>query len=121
MVSNYTDFPNVYDVMKQKLDKSKLYEGKFETYQNQTSYQMTKYFFKYMQNYFQTYSPIFMKAWDTVSADFDSKCKDYNSTFRLINDLFIDDHELKFYILSVNMMAMNDTYKEVGLRREDVI
>jgi hypothetical protein len=93
LVSNYTDFPKVYETMKHKLDKSKLYEGKFENYQNQTAYQMTKYFFKYMQNYFQTFSPIFMKAWDTVSADFDDKCNDYNSTFNMIKDLYITDHE----------------------------
>lgn len=62
-----------------------------------------------------------MKAWDTVSADFDPKCRNYNSTFNQIKDLYIKDHELKFYIASVNCMAKNNTYDAIGLKKDDIV
>ena len=68
--SNYENFEASYNYMKQRIEEGQLFNEKFEHYQIQTLYQMSKYFFKYLQNYFQTKSVIFMKAWDTLSSEF---------------------------------------------------
>lgn len=121
LVSNYNNFPKAYDDLKQKIDDRKLFRESFENYQKQTIYQMTKYFFKYLQNYFQTESTIFMKAWDTMTLDFLGRCNQYPSTFKEILSLYIRDHELKFYILSVTQMCSRGGYKNIGLTKNDVI
>jgi hypothetical protein len=82
---------------------------------------MAKYFFKYLQNYFQTESTIFMKAWDTMTLDFLGNCNGYESIFKEIKSLYIRDHELKFYILSVTKMSLQGGYKNIGLTKGDII
>lgn len=52
---------------------------------------------------------------------FTSHCNDFESSFRLIKSLYIRDHELKFYILSVNRMGYLGTYRDVGLTKMDII
>lgn len=39
----------------------------------------------------------------------------------MIKGLYIRDHELKFYILSVNRMGYTGTYRDVGLTKMDII
>lgn len=68
--STYENYESSYDFMKQKIEEGNLFNEKFENYQIQTLYQMSKYFFKYLQNFFQTKSVIFMKAWDLLSSEF---------------------------------------------------
>jgi hypothetical protein len=70
LMSNYENFKAAYELMKTRIEEEKLFDEKFEHYQIQTLYQMCKYFFKYLQNYFQTNSVIFMKAWDSVASEF---------------------------------------------------
>lgn len=70
LMSNYESFNGAYELMKTRIEEGKLFNEKFEHYQIQTLYQMCKYFFKYLQNYFQTNSVIFMKAWDSVASEF---------------------------------------------------
>lgn len=68
--STYERFDTTYQFMKDHIEKRNLFNEKFENYQIQTLYQMSKYFFKYLQNFFQTKSSIFMKAWDLLSSEF---------------------------------------------------
>jgi hypothetical protein len=70
LTSNYINFDKAYNDMKSEIDALKLFSETFESYQKNAIYQMCKYFFKYLQNYFQTESTIFMKAWDTITMDF---------------------------------------------------
>lgn len=70
LMSTYESFPHAFDLMRNRIEEGKLFNEKFDHYQIQTLYQMSKYFFKYLQNYFQTSSVIFMKAWDSVSTEF---------------------------------------------------
>jgi len=46
-------------------------EGKYgtnlEAFQDQMNYQMTKYYFKYMQNALLTKNSAFMKSWDLLN------------------------------------------------------
>lgn len=84
LVSNYNNYKKAYDDLKDKIDDKRLFRESFENYQKQTIYQMSKYFFKYLQNYFQTESTIFMKAWDTMTLDFLGKCNEHPSTFKEI-------------------------------------
>lgn len=65
---------------------------------------MCKYFFKYLQNYFQTNSIIFMKTWDTITHEFLLKNPLRNTLFEKVKYNYSKDHELKFYILSVSRM-----------------
>ena len=101
------NFKNAYEELKDGIDRSELFDDKFERIQKQTVYQMTKYFFKYMQNFFQTKSTIFMKAWDTMTIEFLGPCNTYSSTFTDIKKSYIRDHDFKFYILSVTKMCLN--------------
>jgi hypothetical protein len=70
LISIYENFDQAYNMLRDKIDEAQLFGEKFEHYQIQTLYQMSKYFFKYLQNYFQTKSIIFMKAWDSISSEF---------------------------------------------------
>lgn len=121
LVSNYINFKKAYEDLRDKIDENQLFRESFENYQRQTIYQMTKYFFKYLQNYFQTESTIFMKAWDTMTLDFLGMCNEFPSTFKQILSLYIRDHELKFYILSVTKMCSKGSYKSIGLTKSDVV
>ena len=61
------------DFLTKKLDQ--LYrDGKinqpFELFQDQMNFQMTKYYFKYMQNTLLTKDPAFMKGWDISNGYF---------------------------------------------------
>lgn len=121
LVSNYNNFNKAYEDLRDQIDEKQMFREQFDNYQKQTIYQMTKYFFKYLQNYFQTDSTIFMKAWDTMTLDFMGKCNDNISNFKEILSLYIRDHELKFYILSVTQMCSVGGYKHIGLVKRDVI
>ena len=68
--STYENYEGAYNFMKNKIEDGQLFNEKFENYQIQTLYQMSKYFFKYLQNFFQTRSVIFMKSWDMLSSEF---------------------------------------------------
>ena len=123
LVANHRDFPAVYDALREMIDKSTIladYET-FDAYQKKLLYRMTQYLFKYLQNYFQTKSIIFMKSWETIASDYGQNCSKYNTGFKVIKSRFIDDHELKFYILSVNRLTQNQGFKEVGLDWKDVV
>jgi len=50
-----------------------------------------------------------------------SNCNEYESSFKLTKTLYIRDHELKFYILSVNRMGYDGSYREIGLDRGDIL
>ena len=52
------------------------------------NFQMTKYFFKYMQNAFLTKDPAFMKNWDIFSAYF---ADDVNYIFNSIKKQILSD------------------------------
>jgi histone-lysine N-methyltransferase SETD2/UMP-CMP kinase len=121
LVSNYINFKEAYEDLRDSIDDQNLFKENFENYQKQTVYQMAKYFFKYLQNYFQTESTIFMKAWDTMTLDFLGNCNGYESIFKEIKSLYIRDHELKFYILSVTKMSLQGGYKNIGLTKGDII
>lgn len=68
--STYENYDSAYKFMRQRIEEGNLFNEKFENYQIQTLYQMSKYFFKYLQNFFQTKSVIFMKSWDLLSSEF---------------------------------------------------
>lgn len=121
LVSTYEKFDGVYKELKKKINELELFKEDFEEYQTQIYYQMTKYFFKYLQNYFQTYSTIFMKAWDSLTTDFGEDCGKYKSGFSQIKYYYIKDHELKFYMLSVIKMVKSELNENIGLKTEDVI
>jgi hypothetical protein len=104
--SNYLNFDRAYNDLKNEIDSLKLFSETFESYQKSAIYQMCKYFFKYLQNYFQTSSTIFMKAWDTITLDFLVSEPLRNSLFEKVKYNFSKDHELKFYILSVTQMPV---------------
>lgn len=123
LVANYDDFPKVYEALKKMIDSSNILNDfeKFEAYQNKLLYQMNKYFFKYLQNYFQTKSIIFMKTWETIASDYGPNCSKYNNSFRLTRSKYVRDHELKFYIISVNRLTHGQQYKELSLDWKDVV
>lgn len=121
LISTYEHFDAAYLQLQRRIDQAELFPEKFSHYQIQTLYQMSKYFFKYLQNYFQTKSIIFMKAWDSISSEFSHNCNKYESSFKLTKSLYIRDHELKFYILSVNRMGFDGSYRDIGLDKTDII
>ena len=121
LISTYEHFDKAYLQLQKSIDDANLFQEKFENYQIQTLYQMSKYFFKYLQNYFQTRSIIFMKAWDSISSEFSHNCNRYRSSFVLTKSLYIRDHELKFYILSVNQMGYDGSYQQIGLTKADIV
>jgi hypothetical protein len=123
LVANYENFQQVYDALKQMIDTSNILNEfeKFDAYQNKLLYQMNKYFFKYLQNYFQTKSIIFMKTWETIASDYALNCSKYNNSFKMTRGKYIRDHELKFYIISVNRLTQGAGYRELGLEWKDVV
>lgn len=71
LMTTYETFKQAYELLRKRIDAiENVFDEKFENYQIQTLYQMSKYFFKYLQNYFQTKSIIFMKAWDSITSEF---------------------------------------------------
>ena len=120
LITTYEQYDQAYKTLKNKLDDLGIFNERFEDYQVQILYQMTKYFFKYLQNYFQTFSTIFMKAWDSLTTDFSKDCNKYNSSFEQIKTFYIKDHELKFYMLSVIEMVPKDLYQNLGMKFEDI-
>lgn len=70
LVSVYETFDEAYKLLEKRIDEARLFDERFGHYQVKTLYQMSKYFFKYLQNYFQTKSIIFMKAWDSIASEF---------------------------------------------------
>ena len=52
------------------LNKEGKFLGNLENYQDQMNYQMTKYYFKYMQNMLLTKDTAFMKNWDILNVHY---------------------------------------------------
>ncbi len=65
---------------------------------------MSKYFFKYLQNYFQTKSIIFMKSWDSITAEYDEKSLSFKSALAKLFENVQNDCEFQFYIIRVNKL-----------------
>ena len=105
--SDYVNFDKAYSYLQTELDALRQFPKTFESFQKNAIYQMCKYFFKYLQNFFQTRSTIFMKAWDTITYDFLMKHPLQNSLFEKVKYNYSKDHELKFYILSVSQMFVH--------------
>jgi len=121
LCSNYINFDKAYADLKDGIDAAGLYDDDFETIQKQTIYQMIKYFFKYLQNYFQTKSTIFMKSWDTTTTEFCSSASlRPPPCFQEILSYYIKDHEFKFYILSVTRLCLSGGFTSLGLTPRNV-
>ena len=104
LTSSYYRFNDFLSYVRRKLDHSGLYTGHFDTYQIQMLYQMSKYFFKYLQNYIQTKSMVFMKSWDSITAEFDENALGYQSALYTLYKNLIKDNEFRFYIIRVNSL-----------------
>lgn len=104
LTSSYYRFNDFLSYVRRKLDNSGLYTGLFDTYQIQMLYQMSKYFFKYLQNYIQTRSMVFMKSWDSITAEFDENALDYQSALYILYKNVVKDNEFRFYIIRVNSL-----------------
>ena len=104
LTSSYYKFNDFLEYIKKKLDNSRLYHGLFDNYQVQMLYQMSKYFFKYLQNYIQTKSMVFMKSWDSITAEFDENALSYKSALSILHDNIRRDNEFRFYIIRVNSL-----------------
>lgn len=47
---------------------------------------MSKYFFKYLQNYVQTKSMVFMKSWDSLTAEYEDTAINFKSAIAILYD-----------------------------------
>lgn len=74
-------------------------EGKFvgslETFQDQMNYQMTKYYFKYMQNMLLTKDTAFMKNWDILNVHYFDE--NINYMWRSVKKQLMTDYETLLY------------------------
>lgn len=84
-------------------------------------YQMSKYFFKYLQNSKQTNSMVFMKSWDTITAEFDEDSPFFNSANFILKDKLCNDYEFRFYIIRVNSLYRHDKMIKIGLSKLDFL
>lgn len=115
LTSSYYRFNDFLSYVRRKLDNSGLYTGLFDTYQVQMLYQMSKYFFKYLQNYIQTRSMVFMKSWDSITAEFDENALDYQSALYTLYKNVVKDNEFRFYIIRVNSLYSADKMLKLGM------
>lgn len=121
LCSSYREFDAYFQEVKHYLDTQKLYQGLFENYQRQMLYQMSKYFFKYLQNFKQTKSIVFMKAWDTISAEFDEHSLLYPSTYSLLQNKIIHDYEFRFYVTRVNNLYKGEQMALWDLNKKEFL
>lgn len=74
-------------------------EGKFsinlEHFQDQMNYQMTKYYFKYMQNALLTKDTAFMKSWDILNCYYYEE--DPNYMWKSVKKQLLVDYETLLY------------------------
>ena len=119
--STYEQFDEFFEYVRKELDRASLFTGMFETYQTQMLYQMSKYFFKYLQNYIQTKSMVFMKSWDSITAEYDEKSVGYKSALNILFNEVSKDNEFRFYILRVNSLYKNRKMSNLGIRKEDFL
>lgn len=74
-------------------------EGKFtinlEHFQDQMNYQMTKYYFKYMQNALLTRDTAFMKSWDILNCYYYEEEDNY--MWKSIKKQLLTDYETLLY------------------------
>ena len=115
LTSSYSRFNDFLAYVRRKLDHSGLYTGNFDTYQVQMLYQMSKYFFKYLQNYIQTRSMVFMKSWDSITAEFNEDALDYQSALFTLYKNVIKDNEFRFYIIRVNSLYTAERMQKLAL------
>lgn len=115
LTSSYHRFNDFLAYVRRKLDNSGLYTGLFDTYQVQMLYQMSKYFFKYLQNYIQTKSMVFMKSWDSITAEFDENALEYQSALYTLYKNVIKDNEFRFYIIRVNSLYTADKMQKLSM------
>jgi len=115
LTSSYYRFNDFLSYVKRKLDNSGLYTGLFDTYQVQMLYQMSKYFFKYLQNYIQTKSMVFMKSWDSITAEFDENALDYQSALYVLYKNIVKDNEFRFYIIRVNSLYTVEKMQKITM------
>lgn len=92
-------------------------ELKFEKFQEQISFQMTKYLFKYLQNSFLAEDVVFMKNWDVLSTDYRTE----NNNFDLEHDSISRDYELILYIAFVRQLKCKDLYEKFHIAGKDEI
>lgn len=117
LTSTYQKFDEYLEYVKKQLDTSKLYNANFDSYQLQMLYQMSKYFFKYIQNYKQTSSMVFMKSWDTITAEFDESSLSYKSALQILLPNVIKDLEFRFYIIRVNSLYKTNKLAKINLSK----
>lgn len=85
----------------------------FELFQDQMNFQMTKYYFKYMQNTLLTKDPAFMKGWDILNGYFYND--DDNYLWKSIRKSLITDYETTLYGCFVHKdKFFNKLQKEMG-------
>lgn len=121
LTSSYYKFNEFLEYIKNKLDNSRLYQGLFENYQVQMLYQMSKYFFKYLQNYIQTKSMVFMKSWDSITAEFDENALDYKSALYILHDNIMRDNEFRFYIIRVNSLFSKEKLDKLKISQVEYL
>jgi hypothetical protein len=117
LTSTYQKFDEYLEYIKKQLDNSKLYNANFDNYQLQMLYQMSKYFFKYIQNYKQTNSMVFMKSWDTITAEFDENSLMYKSALNILMQNVVKDLEFRFYIIRVNSLFKCEKLSKINLSK----
>lgn len=115
--TSYRGFDTFLNEVRHILDNQKLYQGLFDVYQKQMLYQMSKYFFKYLQNFKQTNSMVFMKSWDTITADFDENSPFFPSAYQILKEKLSKDYEFKFYIIRVNSLFKLDKMSKLGMTK----
>lgn len=92
-------------------------ELKFDKFQEQISFQMTKYLFKYLQNSFLAEDVVFMKNWDVLSTDYRTE----NNNFDSEHDSISRDYELILYIAFVRQLKCKDLYEKFHIAGKDEI
>lgn len=121
LCASYRDFDAFFAEVRHQLDSQRLYHGLFDGYQRQMLYQMSKYFFKYLQNYKQTRSIVFMKAWDSITAEFDEHAPSRPSAYSLLVEKIVLDPEFQFYFIRVNRLHNTAGLTALGLTRRDYL
>lgn len=119
--TSYRYYDKYLDETRHTLDRTNLYRGSFDEYQKQMLYQMSKYFFKYLQNFKQTNSMVFMKSWDTITAEFDESSPYFVSAYTILQEKLKQDYEFNFYIIRVNSLYRLDRMAKLKLSRREYL
>ena len=121
LTSTYREFDEYFEYFKRQLEKKELAGFDFENYQLLTLLQMSKHFFKYIHNFKQTRSLIFMKSWDNLTAEFDGNYRIFNSLMKILETKLFTDPEFLFYVLRVNSLHKKETLLQMNLSVEQLI